>query len=64
MKRAFIVIGILAALIGITIILPALANYGRAGALAGDAVRALVVGSLVTVAGGSAIIIGFRKRCT
>jgi hypothetical protein len=50
MKRAFIIIGIVAALIGITIILPALANYGRPGAMAIDA------------AGGSLAIVGFCKR--
>jgi asparagine N-glycosylation enzyme membrane subunit Stt3 len=62
MKRAFIVIGILATLIGISIILPALANYGHPGAMASNALRAVVAGSLITVAGASVTIFGFRKR--
>jgi hypothetical protein len=61
-KRAFIVIGIVAVLIGISIILPALVNYGRPGALSSQAMRSLVMGSAVTAAGGSLAIVGFRKR--
>ena len=63
MKRAFIIIGIVAVLIGITIILPALANYGRPGAMSSDALRSLVLGSVVTAAGASLTIVAFRKRC-
>jgi hypothetical protein len=62
MKRAFIVIGIVAVLIGVSIILPALANYGRPGAMSSDALRNLVLGSIVAAAGGSLAIVGFRKR--
>jgi len=63
MKRAFIIIGIVAVLIGITIILPALANYGRPGAMSSDALRSLVLGSVVTAAGASLTIVAFRKQC-
>jgi hypothetical protein len=62
MRRAFVISGIVTALIGVTIILPALANYGRPGALVGDAVRALVIGSVVVAAGGGALWHGLRKR--
>ena len=46
-----------------TIILPALANYGRPGTMASDALRSLVLGSVVIAAGGSLAIVAFRKRC-
>ena len=62
MKRMFILIGTVAALIGVAVILPALANYGRPGPMANDALKFLVLGSLVGIAGGSAIFHGVRKR--
>ena len=62
MKRVFIFIGIVAALMGVAFILPALANYGRPGPMASDALKFLLLGSFVTIAGGSAIFHGVRKR--
>lgn len=62
MKRVSIFIGIVAALTGTAIILPALANYGRPGAMSNEAVKFFVLGSLVAVAGGSAILHGVLKR--
>ncbi|MDB6024775.1 MAG: hypothetical protein JWM68_998 [Verrucomicrobiales bacterium] len=62
MKRISIFIGVVAALIGVTVILPALANYGRTGPMANDALKFLLLGSLVSIAGGSAIFHGVRKR--
>jgi len=61
-KRALIVIGIAVALIGISVILPASANYGRSGPMAIQAVRSLVLGSVITAAGGGAIFFGARAR--
>ncbi len=50
MKRVSIFIGVVAALIGIAIVLPALANYGRSGPMSNEAVKFLVLGSLVAAA--------------
>jgi hypothetical protein len=62
MKRLLILTGILTALIGIAIILPGLANYRRPNPRANDALRVVLAGSLVTVAGGAVIVYGARKR--
>jgi len=62
MKRAFVIVGIVVGLIGIAIVLPALANYGRPGGLAHDAAGSLVLGILIVLVGGSATIRGFCMR--
>jgi hypothetical protein len=62
MKHVFIFIGIVAALLGTTVVLPALANYGRPGPMSNDALKFVLVGSLVILAGGTAIFHGLRKR--
>jgi hypothetical protein len=62
MKRLLILIGILIALIGISITLPALANYGRPRPMANNAQRAVLAGCLVTLGGGAAIFVGARKH--
>ena len=62
MKRILILIGIAAVLFGVAVILPALANYGRPGPMGNDALKFLVLGSLVSIAGGSGIFHGVRKR--
>ena len=62
MKRIFIFSGIVTALVGVAVILPALANYGRPGPMASDALKFLLLGSFVTIAGGSAIFHGARKH--
>jgi hypothetical protein len=62
MKRISIFIGIVAGLLGIAIVLPALANYGQSGPMSTQAVEFLVLGSFVALAGGSAIFHGVRKR--
>ena len=62
MKRVLIFVGIVVALIGAAIILPALANYGRPAPMANDAIRFAMTGGFLTVAGAAAIIHGVRKR--
>lgn len=62
MKRLLILTGILVALVGVAVILPALANYGRPGPIAKKAARVLFAGSLVSLAGGAAILYGVRRR--
>ena len=62
MKRVFIFAGIVVALIGTAVILPALANYGRPAPMANDAIRFALTGALLTIAGAAAIIHGVRKR--
>jgi hypothetical protein len=52
MKRLLVLTGILTALVGIAVILPALANRGQA---------TLLAGSLVTLTGGAVILYGVRK---
>jgi hypothetical protein len=61
MKRLLILTGILTALLGIAVLLPALANYGHPGPMAKKAEMLLLAGSLVTVAGGAVIAYGVRK---
>jgi len=61
MKRLLILSGILTVLLGIAVVLPALANYGHPGPMAKRALRVLLAGSLVTVAGGAVIAYGVRK---
>jgi hypothetical protein len=64
MKRVFLLIGvgIVAILLGVGLILPALANYGRPGPVVNDALRFLLVGVLMVVAGSASIFCGIRKR--
>ena len=62
MKRVFILVGIAVALVGAAIILPALANYGRPGPLASDAIRLVVTGGILIIAGAAGIFHGVRKR--
>ena len=62
MKRLFLLVGILAIVLGVGLILPALANYGRPGPLMNDALRFLLVGVLAVVAGVASIFHGIRKR--
>jgi hypothetical protein len=62
MKRLLILTGILIALVGTAMILPALANYGHPVPMAKDARRALLAGSLLTAAGGAVLLYGTRKR--
>ena len=62
MKRVFTFAGIAIALIGIAIILPALANYGCPGPMANDAIRFALTGGLLTIAGAASIFHGVRKR--
>ena len=61
MKRLLILTGILMALLGMAVVLPALANYGHPGPMAKKAQMILLAGSLVTVAGGAVIGCGVRK---
>jgi hypothetical protein len=61
MKRVFLLIGLVAVVLGVGLILPALANYGRPGPMLNDALRFFVVGILAVVAGGASIFHGFRK---
>jgi hypothetical protein len=61
MKRLLILTGILTALVGIAVILPALANYGHPGPVVKKAPMVLLAGSLVTFAGGAVILYGVRK---
>jgi hypothetical protein len=61
MKRLFIFAGIAAALIGTAIILPALANYGRPGPMANDAITFALTGGLLAITGVATIFHGVRK---
>ena len=62
MKRVFLLLGIVAVVLGVGLILPALANYGHPGSMVNDALRFLVVGILAVVVGGVSISRGVRKR--
>jgi hypothetical protein len=63
MKRAIIVlIGIFGVLSGVAFILPALAWYRDHGAMPAEHLEFLALGILITVAGLSASIYGFKKQ--
>ncbi|HEU6449530.1 MAG TPA: hypothetical protein VFV23_13940 [Verrucomicrobiae bacterium] len=61
-KTAIIVLAILAVLFGPGMILPALAKHRNMGVWNFDIVWPIVVGSIITVAGISATVFGFKKR--
>jgi hypothetical protein len=62
MKRLFVLIGIVAVLLGVGLILPALANYGRPGPMVNDSVRFLLLGVLAVVIGCASLFHGIQKR--
>ena len=62
MKRIIaIVIGIIAVLVGLGFIMPAIAQWRTQGSMPGLSVALLMLGVLLTLGGGSAAVCGIRK---
>ena len=62
MKRIVtIIVGIIAVLVGLGFIMPAIAQWRTLGSLPGVSVALLMLGVLLTVGGGSAAVCGIRK---
>ena len=62
MKRIVtIIVGIIAVLVGLGFIMPAIAQWRTLGSLPGVSVALLMLGILLTVGGGSAAVCGIRK---
>jgi hypothetical protein len=62
MKRIVsIIIGVIAVLVGLGFIMPAIAQWRTLGSLPGLSVALLMLGVLLTVGGGSAAVCGIRK---
>jgi len=63
MKRTLkIILGIIAVLVGMGFVMPALAQWRHEGAMTGSSVALCLFGALMTLAGGGAAIHGFMKR--
>jgi hypothetical protein len=62
MKRIVsIIIGVIAVLVGLGFIMPAIAQWRTLGSLPGLSVALLMLRVLLTVGGGSAAVCGIRK---
>ena len=64
MKRIIILVGILVALLGLGMILPALANYGRPHPFSDRAITGLVIAGVLVIMGTSTIYCGIKLRKT
>ena len=63
MKRPLkIIIGTIAVLVGMGFVMPALAQWRHEGAMTGLSVALLLLGAVMTLAGGGAAIQGIAKR--
>jgi len=63
MKRTLkITIGIVAILVGMGFVLPAVAQWRHEGSMTGTSIALLLLGAVMTLAGGSAAIHGIAKR--
>ena len=63
MKRTLkIILGIIAVLVGMAFVMPALAQWRHEGAMTGLSVALLLLGTALTVAGFGAALRGVAKR--
>ena len=63
MKRTFkIILGIIAVLVGMAFVMPALAQWRHEGSMTGLSVALLLLGAVMTLAGAGAAIQGVAKR--
>lgn len=63
MKRTFkIILGIIAVLVGMGFVMPALAQWRDEGAMTSLSVSLLLLGIVLTLAGGGAAIYSLTKR--
>ena len=63
MKRTFkIILGIVAALIGMGFVMPAVAQWQHEGAMTSLSVALLLLGGVMTLAGGGAAVHGLARR--
>ena len=63
MKRTLkIILGIIAVLVGMGFVMPAVAQWHNEGAMTGLSVALLLLGAVMTLAGGGAAIQGIAKR--
>ena len=63
MKRTLkIILGIVAVLVGMAFVMPALAQWRHEGAMTGLSVALLLLGAVMTLAGGGAAIQSIAKR--
>ena len=63
MKRTLkIILGIIAVLVGMGFVMPALAQWRHEGAMTSLSVALLLLGTVLTLAGGGAAIHGAAKR--
>ena len=65
MKRTLkIILGIIAVLVGMGFVMPALAQWRHEGAMTGSSVALCLLGAVLTLAGVGAAIHGVAKRST
>ena len=65
MKRTLrIILGIIAILVGMGFVMPALAQWRHEGSMTGLSVALLLLGTVLTLVGGGAAIQGVAKRRT
>jgi hypothetical protein len=63
MKRTLLIsLGIAGILIGIALVKPAVAQYQYTGAMSNDEPCLFLLGSLLTLAGAGAALVGTKKR--
>ena len=63
MKRTLkIILGIIAVLVGMGFVMPAVAQWRNAGSMTGSSVALCLLGALMTLAGGGAAIHCVTKR--
>ena len=59
-----IILGIIAILVGLGFVMPTVAQWLHEGSMTGASVALLLLGSVMTLAGGGAAIQGIAKRST
>ncbi|MBI3849416.1 MAG: hypothetical protein HY298_03855 [Verrucomicrobia bacterium] len=63
MKRTLkIIIGVIAILVGMGFVMPALAQWRHQGSMTNESIALLLLGACLTLAGGGAAIHGITRR--